>query len=64
MIKPLFSNCEITIDMVISGLINGPYHLPCFALLVLLVATAKIHFEEQLRVLGTKQSRQADKADS
>ncbi len=39
------------------------YHLPCFALLVLLVATAKIHFEEQALVAGTKQSSQAEKAD-
>jgi hypothetical protein len=36
--------------------------LPCFALLVLLVATAKIHFEEQVLVAVTKQSSQADKA--
>jgi hypothetical protein len=38
------------------------YHLPCFALLVLLVAAAKIHFQEQALVVGTKQSSQADKA--
>jgi hypothetical protein len=31
-------------------------------LLVLLVATAKIHFEEQALIEGTKQSSQADKA--
>jgi hypothetical protein len=37
-------------------------HLPCFALLVLLVAVAKIHFEEHALVAGTKQSSQADKA--
>jgi hypothetical protein len=32
-------------------------------LLVLLVAAAKIHFEEQALVAGTKQSRKADMAD-
>jgi hypothetical protein len=31
-------------------------------LLVLLLAVAKIHFEEQVVVVGTQQSRQADKA--
>jgi hypothetical protein len=41
----------------------GTYRLPCFALLVLLVAAAKIHFEEQALVAGTKQSRKADMAD-
>jgi hypothetical protein len=36
--------------------------LPCFVLLVLLVAAAKIFFEEQALVAGTKQCWQADKA--
>jgi hypothetical protein len=36
------------------------YHLPCFALLVLLVAPSQIHFKEQALVAGTKQSSQAD----
>jgi len=37
-------------------LINGTYCLPCF---IFLAATAKIHFEEQVEVVDTKQSRQA-----
>jgi hypothetical protein len=47
--------------MVISGLINGTYCYHCLALLLLLVATTKTHFEEQALVVGTKQSSQADK---
>jgi len=35
------------------------YRLPCFALIALLVATAKIHFEEQAIVAGIKQNKQA-----
>jgi hypothetical protein len=45
------------------------YPLPCFVLLVLLVAASKIHFEEQALIMSTKQirqiglqDRQADKA--
>jgi hypothetical protein len=34
----------------------------CFALLVQLVDTKKIHYEEQALVEGTKQSSKADKA--
>ena len=33
-------------------------------MLVMFVATAKNHFEEQVLVAGTKQSRQTDKAGS
>jgi hypothetical protein len=33
---------------------DGTYRLPCFALLALLVAAAKTHFEEQTLVAGTK----------
>jgi hypothetical protein len=36
--------------------------MPCLVLLVLLVATDKIHLKEQMLVAGTRQSRQADKA--
>jgi hypothetical protein len=51
------------IDILLSNrLINGMYYLPCFALLVILVATTKIHFEEQALVASTKQSSQADKS--
>jgi hypothetical protein len=39
------------------------YCQPCFAWLLLLLATTKIHFEEQALVAGTKQTSQADKAD-
>jgi hypothetical protein len=38
-----------------NRLINGTYRLPCFVLLVVLVATAKSHFEVQALVAGTKQ---------
>jgi hypothetical protein len=38
------------------------HSLPCFALLVLLLAAAKIHFEEQALVAGTKHSCQAAKS--
>jgi hypothetical protein len=38
------------------------YFLPYFVLLVLLVATTKILFEEQALVEDAKQSMQADKA--
>ncbi len=41
---------------------NGMYHLPCFVLLALLAANAKIHFEEQALVASSKQSRQEGKA--
>ncbi len=41
---------------------DGTYCLPCFVLIELLVATAKIHFEDQALVVSTKQSRQADQA--
>jgi hypothetical protein len=37
-----------------KGLINGKYCQSCFVLLVLLVAAAKIHFEEQALVAGTQ----------
>jgi hypothetical protein len=37
-----------------KGLINGKYCKSCFVLLVLLVAAAKIHFEEQALVAGTQ----------
>ncbi len=52
-----------SIDMVLNKLIKGACHLPCFALLLLLVANAKILFEELASVAGTKQSNQAEKAD-
>ncbi len=52
-----------TTDIVLKRLINGTYHLPCFALLVMSGATAKFHSEEQELTAGTKQSSQADKAD-
>jgi hypothetical protein len=51
-----------TLEAVLKKGINGMYSLLCFALLVLLVATAKIHFEEHALVAGTKQISQADKA--
>ncbi len=51
-----------TKDIVLNRLINITYWPACFDLLVLLVATAKIYFEEQSLVAGTKQSNQADKA--
>ncbi len=44
------------IDVILNRLINRLYCLPCFALLVMLVAAAKIHFEEQAQVGGTTQS--------
>jgi hypothetical protein len=37
------------------------YYMPCFVMLALLVATTKIHFEEQEPVAGTKQQSKADK---
>ncbi len=37
------------------------YCWPCFVLLVLLVVTAKIPFEDQVIVASTKQRMQADK---
>jgi hypothetical protein len=43
--------------------IKYTYHLPCFALLVLLVDTAKINFEEQSLVADTKQRSKDDKED-
>ncbi len=49
-------------DIILNRMINGTYCLPCFALLVQLVAGTKIHFQEQALVTGTKQSSQADKA--
>ncbi len=52
-----------SIDMVFNRLIKGTYCLPCFALLVVLVATAKILFEELASVARTKQSNQTDEAD-
>jgi hypothetical protein len=52
-----------TTDIILKRLINGTYHLPCFALLVLSEATAQFHSEEQELAAGTKQSSQADKAD-
>ncbi len=36
---------------------------PLFVWLVLLMATAKTHSEKQALVAGTKQSKQANKAD-
>jgi hypothetical protein len=55
------SKLTLTIDIILKNmLINNMYHLPCFVLLVLLVATAQIHFQEQALVGGTKQSRQAN----
>jgi hypothetical protein len=53
----------VIIDIILKNrLFNAMYRLPCSVLLVLLVATAKIHFEEQVLVAGRKQGRQADKA--
>ncbi len=49
-----------TIDIVLNRLIKGTYSLPCFAFLLLLLATTKLHFEEQALVEGRKQSSQAD----
>jgi hypothetical protein len=55
------SKLTLTIDIILKNrLINSMYHLPCFVLLVLLVATAQIHFEEQALVGGTQQSSQAN----
>jgi len=51
-----------SIDIALNRLIDGMYCLPCSGLLELLVVTAKIHFEEQTLVAGTKKSTQADKA--
>jgi hypothetical protein len=51
-----------SIDIVLNRPINGTYCLPCFALLVLLVANPKIHFKENALVSSTKQNTQADKA--
>jgi hypothetical protein len=45
-------------------MINGTYCLPCFGLLVVLVAAAKIHFAYQALVASTKQSRQVDNPGS
>ncbi len=42
-----------------NRLING---MPCFVLLALLKAAAKVHLEEQALVEATKQSWQGDKA--
>jgi hypothetical protein len=42
-----------SIDIIFNRLINGTYQLTCFALLVLLVTAAKIHFEELALVAGT-----------
>ncbi len=50
------------LDIILNRLINGVYCLPCFALIVLLVSAAKIHFKEQALEAGTKQSIQAVKA--
>ena len=47
-----------TIDSILNGMINGMYHLSCFALLV---AVAKIHFGEQALVPGANESNRADK---
>ncbi len=44
-----------TIDITLNRLINGTYHLPCFALIVLLVAASKINLKERALVSGTKQ---------
>jgi hypothetical protein len=44
-----------------NRLIYGTYCLPCFALLVLLVAATKIHWEEQTLITATKQSSQSDR---
>jgi hypothetical protein len=52
----------LTIDIVLNRLINGTYYLPCFALLVMVVASTKILFKKQALAAGTKQSRQADKS--
>jgi hypothetical protein len=54
----------LKIDIILNRLINGMYHMPSFVLSVLLVAAAKIHFEEQVPVAGTKQNRQSGKAGS
>jgi hypothetical protein len=48
-----------THNLLLNRLINDTYRLPCFALIALLVATAKIHFEEQAIVVGTKQNKKA-----
>ncbi len=53
--------CQNHRNHIKNRLIKGAYCLPCLVLLELLVATAKIHFEEQALVAGTKQSKQADK---
>jgi hypothetical protein len=58
----LFISLNQSRDIILYRMINGTYCLPCFALLVLLVAGTKIHFAEQVPVTGTKQSSQADKA--
>ncbi len=42
---------------------DGTNCTPCFVLLELLVAVTKNHFEEQVLVAGTKQSRHTDLAD-
>ncbi len=44
------------INLISKRLINGAKHLPCIALLVLLVAALKIHLEEQALEVGTKPS--------
>jgi hypothetical protein len=52
-----------TIDITLKNrLINGTNHLPCIVSEVLLVASAKIHFEEQVPLASTNQSRHTNKA--
>jgi ABC-type dipeptide/oligopeptide/nickel transport system permease subunit len=42
-----------SIEILLKRLINAMYHLPCFSLLVVLVAAAKIHFEDHALVADT-----------
>jgi len=50
--------CFSATDIILIGLIKCMHCLPCFVFVVLLVAAAIIHFEEQVVEAGTKQSRQ------
>jgi hypothetical protein len=61
-IVTLTENTIVTIDIIFCKLINDIYCLPCFAMLLPLVAAAKIHFEEQELLTDTEQSSQANKA--
>jgi hypothetical protein len=59
--QQIMSLC-LTIDITLNRMINGMHRLPCFVLSVLLVVVVKVHFVEQAQVVGTKQSRQANRA--